>query len=375
MALSMPLKLWFYIQGVAFAAKRSRGKYVNALDLLVDKNPDAPAEPCPPRHVQLLDGRCELSWEIPDLVDCRLLQGHARPHCNGRYYISGGNWTELDNSLTVYTKLLPCEDERGLAGHQVVAMRRDSKFLPCENEPGLAVKPPGGVRVLSRVGEEDMQRLRDLMDELPSDAWRLPNAGFGQDQRVLNYTQAVFHFPEDRFVEFAPYQIFKLAPMVHKWIEPMLLKIAQKYSYEQELVPAAPGFLRKSVPRLLLASLGPDMRQSAHIDLGASSLRPHKIHVPVIEPIKATLGIKGASGIQKFHLPVGYAYEVNNLHRHFAENLADERRVHLIFEYMPVDIGSTETDEIGPDEKEIEKKTNLERQGSVEAKMADENEL
>jgi len=55
-------------------------------------------------------------------------------------------------------------------------------------------------------------------------------------------------------------------------------------------------------------------------------------------------------------MPVGYAYEVNNLNTHFAENLADERRVHLIFEYMPVDVGSAETGKIGPDDQDTLKK-------------------
>merc|ERR1712232_997286 len=49
-----------------------------------------------------------------------------------------------------------------------------------------------------------------------------------------------------------------------------------------------------------------------------------------------------------YRLEVGVAYEVNNVQRHYAVNHGSLDRVHLIFEYLPYDVGSYWTTDEAP---------------------------
>lgn len=152
-------------------------------------------------------------------------------------------------------------------------------------------------------------------------------------------------------------------------VEPLLLNITQRYNYVTEM-PAEPGFLTKSFPRLMLARLGPGHKQSAHVDLGSSSIVPHKIHIVLSDaagkavfaqrpPSGRGQGGKGGKGqgsrqeetsvgqgarqeetFVESVLQAGYAYEVNNLLSHYAINRGTTPRTHLLVEYLPRDVGS-----------------------------------
>eukprot|EP00929_Paragymnodinium_shiwhaense_P041378 TRINITY_DN21490_c0_g1_i1.p1 TRINITY_DN21490_c0_g1~~TRINITY_DN21490_c0_g1_i1.p1 ORF type:complete len:202 (-),score=45.83 TRINITY_DN21490_c0_g1_i1:237-842(-) len=139
----------------------------------------------------------------------------------------------------------------------------------------------------------------------------------------------------------------------------------------------------------MFAKLGAGFAQSRHKDMGLSSLPPHKIHIPLsdggggasfyMRPDDSAYGGKGREGKGRedaadgqggkgrrgkasgegsdlpesdevgVKLDVGYAYEVNNLLTHHASNEGDKDRVHVLFEFLPRDVGSHWSDATGPE--------------------------
>lgn len=251
---------------------------------------------CPSRHVEWLDGRCEASWSLD-------------PVGFDYYYF-----------------------------YKPRALKPASR--------GRAVEP------LCQIDPAMIDRLQRLAVELPADAWNKPQAKFSAGNK-LEYDQAVFHFPMNRTEFLGRYSIFKYASWVHDWIEPFLLNITRRYNYTEEPVPQSEGYLLTSIPRLFLARLFPQQKQMTHVDTGGSSVGPHKIHVPLVGESQSVLMIKSRAkgGFTPYSMPVGFAYEVNNQVAHYAENQGTEPRIHLIFEYLPLDIGSNRTDAIAPTDR------------------------
>ena len=88
--------------------------------------------------------------------------------------------------------------------------------------------------------------------------------------------------------------------------------------------------------KIMFTRLNPGGTVPTHVDLNPSSAVPHKIHVPLMTHPKVIFRIEGSP----YHLPVGRAYELNNLLPHSVENASDVARVHFIFDCFPVN-GST----------------------------------
>jgi len=84
--------------------------------------------------------------------------------------------------------------------------------------------------------------------------------------------------------------------------------------------------------KIMFTRLNPGGRIPTHIDANPSSAVPHKIHVPLTTHPQVIFHIEDVP----HHLPVGRAYEVNNLLPHSVENNSDTERVHFIFDCFPV---------------------------------------
>jgi len=204
-----------------------------------------------------------------------------------------------------------------------------------------ALKPADNVRKLCVVDPENLRRLRDAADAFPEEAWKEPAAKFGKG----DYNMVTLHFVEDRDQAYSPYTIFPAARQLHSWIEPILLNVTARYKYAEAPSPQRPGYLNRSIPRLMFARLGPYQKQARHVDLGLSSNIPHKLHIPLDDGNGlAPLVI----GDDAYYLEVGYAYEVHNQRSHHAINYGPQTRLHLIFEYLPDDVGSTWTTDENP---------------------------
>eukprot|EP00401_Gymnodinium_catenatum_P018581 CAMPEP_0117537166 /NCGR_PEP_ID=MMETSP0784-20121206/41825_1 /TAXON_ID=39447 /ORGANISM="" /LENGTH=262 /DNA_ID=CAMNT_0005333745 /DNA_START=184 /DNA_END=972 /DNA_ORIENTATION=- len=227
----------------------------------------------------------------------------------------------------------------------------------------IALKPPQAVRKLCAVTPASMQRLRSVASRLPEDRWSEPAAYFGGVDKV-NYTHVSFHFPVTRNKPYSEYSIYPVAQELRPWIEPILLDIISRYNYSDEPLPPAPGCLDTSIPRLMFARLGPRTKQNAHIDRGFSSIVPHKIHVPLTDgdgdsalyladvPESDTLKGKGKPRVYESLFPhrlaAGYAYEVDNLRPHYAENWGNAERLHLIFEFLPHNVSGVHVNVSAP---------------------------
>lgn len=92
---------------------------------------------------------------------------------------------------------------------------------------------------------------------------------------------------------------------------------------------AAPfGYARNGYPKAMFARLEAGHVIDRHIDGAGSNLQSHKIHVPLISNPDAVFIV----GDESFHMPVGHAYEVNNIRPHGAANHGASDRIHFIFE-------------------------------------------
>lgn len=104
-----------------------------------------------------------------------------------------------------------------------------------------------------------------------------------------------------------------------------------------EVVRQSYGFDDYATSKIMLSSLRAHAQVPSHVDSNPSSLVPHKVHVPLISNTDVIFAIDGKG----YHLPVGRAYEINNLLMHSVENAGDFDRVHLIFEIFPAVVSTS----------------------------------
>lgn len=98
-----------------------------------------------------------------------------------------------------------------------------------------------------------------------------------------------------------------------------------------EVVRRSYGFVECATSKIMLSSLRGHAQVPPHVDANPSSLIPHKVHVPLITTPEVTFVVDG----ERHHLPVGRAYELNNMLIHSVENAGGIDRVHFIFEIYP----------------------------------------
>jgi hypothetical protein len=105
-----------------------------------------------------------------------------------------------------------------------------------------------------------------------------------------------------------------------RWAEPVLpVMTAVASHYEM----AEPDF-----PKVMFARLEAGGEIAPHRDIGLANHLTHKIHVPLVTNDRVRFWANGKS----FQLPVGKAYELNNVGLHSVRNDGAEDRIHLIFE-------------------------------------------
>jgi hypothetical protein len=132
----------------------------------------------------------------------------------------------------------------------------------------------------------------------------------------------VFRFPKNLTSHEESYDT-ALWPDWKGLIEPIIEEAVKPFDYSK-------GYS----PRIMLAKLPADSEVKKHIDKSPSAQYPHKIHVPLQTNEKVFFYADG----QAVHMEVGKAYEVNNNQLHWAENKGDIDRIHLIFEYFPIEL-------------------------------------
>ena len=104
-----------------------------------------------------------------------------------------------------------------------------------------------------------------------------------------------------------------------KLLEPILQSISDYYTGDGYVV------------RALLTRLKPQGAIPPHIDTGYSLLSCRRIHIPVVSTDKVDFTVGGEHRAMK----EGEVWEINNAREHSVVNRGDQRRVHLIIDWVP----------------------------------------
>ena len=175
---------------------------------------------------------------------------------------------------------------------------------------------------LRPLGKVDVAKLREDVLAIPDPIWDFENSGKPNDYRVLARTRHILF----RFVDTTrDWRSSHDRPLWEAWrprLEPILRQAVAPYSYAHGVFP-----------RVMLARMPPGGEIKPHQDTNVAARWPHKIHVPLTTNDRVAFWIDGVA----YHLPVGEAFEVNNMAVHAVRNDGDSDRIHLIFEYYDAD--------------------------------------
>ena len=176
------------------------------------------------------------------------------------------------------------------------------------------VEKPARVRDLGAV---DAEALRVQVERLSEKAWNLDDAVKENDFPCFEHTRHIIF----RFIHrnLSPLHCYA-HPGWMVW-KPLLLPVMAQAA-------AGYGFVEPVYPKAMLARLAAGGEIEGHIDAQPANALVHKIHVPLVTNPKAMLRVHG----EEFHLPVGRAWEINNLTVHGAFNGGGRDRIHFIFE-------------------------------------------
>ena len=175
---------------------------------------------------------------------------------------------------------------------------------------------------LRALGRVDVSGLRDAVLALPDAVWDFENSSKPNDYRALDRTRHIVF----RFVDSTrDWRRSHDRPLWDAWrprLEPILHQVVAPYGYANGVFP-----------RMMLARMPPGGQIQPHQDTNVAARWPHKIHVPIQTNERVAFWIDGKA----YHLPVGEAFEVNNMAVHAVRNDGDTDRIHLIFEYYDLD--------------------------------------
>jgi len=178
---------------------------------------------------------------------------------------------------------------------------------------------PSTVRDLGRVEIADLKQKVAAID---ASVWETQNASKPNKFGVFNKTEHIIFRFIDSFKDHRYFTDKALWADWHKVIEPIMTEAVKPYGYE-----------KGAHPRIMLAKLPAHGEISKHIDRAPAAQFPHKIHVPLFTNPQCHFHVGGHS----FHMETGKAYEVNNNDLHWVTNEGDTDRIHLIFEYFPLE--------------------------------------
>ncbi len=175
---------------------------------------------------------------------------------------------------------------------------------------------------LRPLGKVDVSALREAVLAIPEPVWDFENSSKPNDYRALDRTRHVVF----RFVDSTrDWRRSHDRPLWDSWrprLEPVLRQAVAPYAYANGVFP-----------RMMLARMPPGGEIKPHQDTNVAARWPHKIHVPILSNDRVAFWIDGKA----YHLPVGEAFEVNNMAVHAVRNGGDSDRIHLIFEYYDAD--------------------------------------
>lgn len=175
---------------------------------------------------------------------------------------------------------------------------------------------------LRPLGKVDVAGLREDVLAIPEPIWDFENSSKPNDYRALDRTRHVLF----RFVDSTrDWRRSHDRPLWDAWrgrLEPILRQAVAPYGYANGVFP-----------RVMLARMPPGGEIKPHQDTNVAARWPHKIHVPITTNDRVAFWIDGIA----YHLPVGEAFEVNNMAVHAVRNDGDSDRIHLIFEYYDAD--------------------------------------
>ena len=178
---------------------------------------------------------------------------------------------------------------------------------------------PNKTKSIRELGMVDIEKLKQLITSLSETVWEKETKNRENDFECFHHTQhIIFRFPN----QLTDRRIVHDNPIWNVWkpfLLPILEKAVEPYDYENGQIKA-----------VMLARLKAGYGIDKHIDGSMSYYFLHKIHIPIQTNDKALFYIEPDT----YHLKEGIAYEVNNIVPHAVENLGDEDRIHLIFEYM-----------------------------------------
>lgn len=181
---------------------------------------------------------------------------------------------------------------------------------------------PRKTRSIRDLGPVDISGVREAILAIPESTWDLENAAKPNNFKVLSAARhVVFRFVSSRETCAESYD----RPLWAEWkarLEPVLEQASRAY-----------GYARGAYPRVMLARMPAGGLIQPHIDQTPAAMWPHKVHVPITTNPKVTFFVDRRG----YHLPVGNAYEVNNMAEHAVANEGDSDRIHLIFEYYDLD--------------------------------------
>jgi hypothetical protein len=184
------------------------------------------------------------------------------------------------------------------------------------------MKNPNKTKGVRELGPVDISSVREEILNITEEIWDEQNKDKPNNFYEFYHTKhIVFKFVHDLNDCTKSYEF----PIWEKWkhkIMPLLETATKPYNYTNGIYS-----------RIMLANLKAGGNIKAHKDGGEEATFPHKIHIPIVSNDKVSFFVNP----KEYHFDEGYAYEVNNLAVHYAENLGDKDRIHLIFEYFNED--------------------------------------
>ncbi len=181
------------------------------------------------------------------------------------------------------------------------------------------MKNPKKTKSVFELGEVDISSIKELITAIPEEIWEEQNKKKPNNFYEFYHTQhIIFKFVHDLNDCTKSYEF----PIWETWkdkIMPVLEQAVKPYGYEHGVFS-----------RIMLAKLKAGGNIKAHKDGNAAATFPHKVHIPIITNDKVGFFVNPTM----YHFEVGKGYEVNNLAVHYVENLGEEDRIHLIFEYF-----------------------------------------
>jgi hypothetical protein len=179
--------------------------------------------------------------------------------------------------------------------------------------PSTVIKP----EYIRELGPVDIAHIKELVSRLPDQLWEIEDARKENQFLCFHHTRhIIFRFSEN-FTELRRSYSKPIWTVWQNRLVPILEQVVAPYN-----------FRLNTYPRVMLARLAAGYAIDRHRDGEGAFLFTHKIHIPIQTNDRASFFIKDKS----FHLQEGFAYEVNNLDVHAAENLGETDRIHLIFE-------------------------------------------